>query len=186
MNEVYKTILERRSIREFSEKQILDKELDIILEAGRYAPSALGYQSCHFTVVQDKNVLSELNKAVKQFFSDSELDFVAKEAAREDFCFYYGAPLLIVMSSDKNGFAPCSDCACALQNMFLMAHALNIGSVWLGALSLTSNNAAYTQALKKLMLPENHEIYGCGGFGYMAGEIPEAAGRRGNNITIIR
>lgn len=186
MNEVYRTIIERRSIREFSENQISNEELNAIIKAGRYAPSAVGMQSCHFTIVQDKNVLYELNKAVREYFSKSEFDFVAKEAADEDFCFYYGAPTLVIASADKSSFAPCSDCACALQNMFLMAHTLNIGSVWLGALTLTSKNAVYQQALKKLTLPQNHEIYGSGGFGYIAGEIPVAADRREDNITIIK
>lgn len=40
MNEIIKCILERRSIRKFSSKEINKKDLDLILKAGEYAPSA--------------------------------------------------------------------------------------------------------------------------------------------------
>ena len=42
MNEIMQVIKNRRSIRSFSADQIRREELDVIVEAGMYAPSAAG------------------------------------------------------------------------------------------------------------------------------------------------
>ena len=44
MSELMETILHRRSIRRFDERQVEEKALHQILEAGLYAPSAGGRQ----------------------------------------------------------------------------------------------------------------------------------------------
>ena len=41
MNELMKTILHRRTIRRYEEKQIDEEALQLILQAGLYAPSAV-------------------------------------------------------------------------------------------------------------------------------------------------
>ena len=57
-----KTIMHRRAIRRFEEKQIAEDELDQILQAGMYAPSAGGRQGVIFAVCQDKEVNEKLGK----------------------------------------------------------------------------------------------------------------------------
>jgi nitroreductase len=60
MSEAIKVLLNRRSTRVFKDEQIKDEELETILEAGRFAPSAMNQQSWHFTVVQNKEVINTL------------------------------------------------------------------------------------------------------------------------------
>ena len=50
MNDVINCILERRSIRKYKSEQITKAELDIILQAGLYAPNAGGRQSSFMVV----------------------------------------------------------------------------------------------------------------------------------------
>ena len=57
MNEVLKCLKERRSIRKYKNQQITDQELEQILEAGMYAPTALGLQSPIMVVVQDPKTI---------------------------------------------------------------------------------------------------------------------------------
>ena len=45
MNEVLKVLKERRSCRSYRPEQITDAELDAVLEAGAYAPTARGQRS---------------------------------------------------------------------------------------------------------------------------------------------
>ena len=45
MNETIKTLLERRSIRSFKSEQVKNDDLDLILKAGTYAPTARGTQA---------------------------------------------------------------------------------------------------------------------------------------------
>ncbi len=47
-------IKNRRSIRSFQDKQIPDNEIQMILEAGRWAPSASNKQPWEFYVIRDK------------------------------------------------------------------------------------------------------------------------------------
>lgn len=53
-NAVIETIMTRRTIRRFDAKQIGEEELQTILDAGLYAPSAGGRQGVLFVVSQDK------------------------------------------------------------------------------------------------------------------------------------
>jgi nitroreductase len=66
VNEVLTTIKKRRSVRSFKPDQITEAELQTVLEAGIYAPSAGNQQLWHFTVIQDKQVLDQLNTDAKQ------------------------------------------------------------------------------------------------------------------------
>lgn len=71
MNEIIKNILNRRSVRKYKKEQIKIEELQAILEAGKYAPSAMNQQSWHFTVVQNKEVLRKIDEATKTAFIKS-------------------------------------------------------------------------------------------------------------------
>lgn len=53
MNETLTTLNTRRSIRRYRPEQVRPETLDAILEAGTYAPSAMGKQSAVMAVVQD-------------------------------------------------------------------------------------------------------------------------------------
>ena len=55
-DELLELIKTRRSYRTFEDKQINDQQLDMILEAGLYAPNAGGRQSILFLVTQDKQI----------------------------------------------------------------------------------------------------------------------------------
>lgn len=62
MNETLKTLKERRSIRKYKKEQISDEQLNLILEAGSYAPTGMGMQSPIMVVVQDEETIKELSK----------------------------------------------------------------------------------------------------------------------------
>ena len=54
MNETLKILKERRSIRSFRPEPVREEDLNAILEAGIYAPSAKNLQSTKLVVVQDR------------------------------------------------------------------------------------------------------------------------------------
>ncbi len=62
MNETMQTILHRRAIRRFDEKQIEEDVLQEIPLAGLYAPSAGGRQGVILAVCQTKEVNERLGK----------------------------------------------------------------------------------------------------------------------------
>jgi nitroreductase len=64
-NPVEKVILERRSVRKFKDKQVPEKLVRRVLEAGRFAPSAGNSQPWRFIVVRDKKMIDEMEKYVR-------------------------------------------------------------------------------------------------------------------------
>lgn len=55
-NKVMENIMSRKAIRRFDERQLLEEDLQQILQAGLYAPSAGGRQSVIFAVCCDFNI----------------------------------------------------------------------------------------------------------------------------------
>ena len=62
MNEVLNCLETRRSVRKYLPKQIADAELNAILEAGIYAPTAMGRQSPKIVVLQKPEDVAELER----------------------------------------------------------------------------------------------------------------------------
>ena len=62
MNEALKILKERRSIRAFRPEPLKKEDLDAIVEAGLYAPSAKNLQSTKLVVVRDAAVLARLER----------------------------------------------------------------------------------------------------------------------------
>lgn len=154
MNEVLNNILTRRSIREFKEEQIKDEELQAILKAGIYAPSGMNKQSWQFTVVQNKEKIEELAKVVRE------------ELGRDTGYNFYAPPTLIMLSNDRDNSNGLADCSCALENIFLMANSLGIGSCWINQLKTICDNEKVRKVLNEFGIPENHIVWGMASIGY--------------------
>ncbi len=74
MNEVLKAIKSRRSIRKYRSEQIKQEELEMIIEAGIYAPSGHNLQPWRFTVVQDRKVIEHINDISKKLMATMEIE----------------------------------------------------------------------------------------------------------------
>ena len=64
MSQILETIKTRRSARAYKDVQVAKQDLEAILTAGLYAPSANNTQNWQFTVVQGEEKLTKLQKAV--------------------------------------------------------------------------------------------------------------------------
>lgn len=84
MNEVLKVLKERRSCRSYRPEQITDEELNAVLEAGTYAPTARGQQSPIIVAVQNPAVVEQLRKMNAAVLGTPEADP------------FYGAPTVLV------------------------------------------------------------------------------------------
>lgn len=194
MNDIMMNILSRRSTRAYKPEQIEPEHLDMILKAGLYAPSGSNSQSWHFLVIQDQAVLKKLNEDVRELFLNWNTDANTykaivsskQRAKRSDFSFYYEAPTLVVVSNERDYSNGMADSACALENMFLAAHSLSIGSCWINQLTWLKDNPDIHSRLVKLGMPETHTICGSAALGYAAGEERPAADRKPNRVTYVR
>ena len=172
MNEVIKNILERRSVRKFSDKQISKDDLDLIIKAGLYAPSAMNKQTWQFTVLTKTEDIQELAKAIE------------KELGREGYDMYKPT-VLIIPSNGKDSKFGRDDNACALENIFLAASSLGIGSVWINQLHGICDVPEIRALLDKHGIPNHHVVFGMAALGYSAETEPRAIERGLGKVKIV-
>lgn len=87
MNEAYKNLLERRSVRKYNDKKVSHDLIEKIVYAGQFAPSGMNRQIYAFVVVEDEElvkVLSRMN-AANALGVDSCWIHRAKEVFETDF-----------------------------------------------------------------------------------------------------
>lgn len=125
----------RRSIRHFTGEKATRQELELLLEAGRCAPTSSNSQSIRFTVL-DEEFESLRPRIWKAFARISEekgrkllLRRYEKYLAHPDQpdTLFYGGNQMIVVTSERS-----VDGGLALANMELMAHALGLGALYCG------------------------------------------------------
>ena len=85
--EALKLLKERRSCRSYKPEQITDAELDAVLEAGTYAPTANGRQSPIIVAVQNPEAIAQLRRMNAGIMGNPEADP------------FYGAPTVLVVRS---------------------------------------------------------------------------------------
>jgi nitroreductase len=185
MNEVIKNILNRRSTRAYKAEQITDEELNSIIQAGQFAPSAINQQPWHFSVVQNKELLRKISSACKESILQSGNKIFEEKAKDENFSIFYNAPTLIIILGDPKAVAPQIDCSLALENMFLAAESLNIGSCWINAVLTLINSEAGKDLRASLEIPTGYSAFAAGAFGYKATDAAPAP-RKENTISILK
>ena len=163
MNKVLEAIKSRRSIRKYLPEPLKQEELDAILEAGFYAPSAHNDQPWHFTVIRDRELLDRISRLSKEGMRAGKLDWMREMGANENLHIFYHAPAVVVVSMRKDALSPLVDCAAAIQNMLVAAESLDIGSCWIG---LARFWYAIPEEVKALNLPGGYEPCYAVAFGY--------------------
>ena len=147
MNEVMEAILNRRSIRAFTGRHIEMEELQQIIDAAVYAPSAKNQQSWHFTVVRNMEKIAELAAAVGAFLGRDGYDM-------------YSPDTIILVGADRDNPHGQLDTGCVMENIFLAAYSLGIGSVWINQLKGICDEPEIRAALTRLGMPENQVVWG--------------------------
>ena len=170
MNDVIKTIKERRSIRSYKNEQIKDSELDAILEAGEYAASGMGHQASVIVAVQDPEdiaIMSGLNAKVMGMDIDP----------------FYGAPTVAVVFADPEVTAtPVEDGSLIIGNMMLAAFSIGVDSCWVHRAMEVFDTPEGKALMAKWEVGDSYIGIGNCILGYRDGELPEAAERKPGRI----
>lgn len=129
-------IMQRRSVRRFTDIDVTDQELDMILEAGKYAPTAKNAQGNAFIVVRDPQKKDEMLSDIAgvllakgksladkipglaAFFINKASKYI-EQGKDEIFCY---APLVIFVFADSP-----EDGAICAATMGFMAQSLQLG-----------------------------------------------------------
>lgn len=166
MNEVMKNLLTRRSVRAFRPDQVRDEDLEQILQAGLYAPSAMNRQSWQFTVVQGEDSRRKLTEAMQKALNNPGYNF-------------YQPPTLILVSNVRENSNAFADTGCAMENMFLAAHSLGLATVWINQLKDTCDLPEVRKVLDGFGIPANHIVCATVALGYAKDALPEPKERTG-------
>jgi nitroreductase/NAD-dependent dihydropyrimidine dehydrogenase PreA subunit len=173
--EMERTIMERRSVRNFTDEPVPDPIIRRILEAGRFAPSAGNHQPWQFIVVTDKAFIDEMDQAVHAAVSgmhamckdDAQVFELAKSLgdpvpptlfdprvqggmgciARKELPAFLNAPAAIIMAGNDKMAAPELHIGICGQSMNLAAQALGVGFCWSGFGAMVENMPSIKEKL---------------------------------------
>ncbi|MDO8872029.1 MAG: nitroreductase family protein [Methanoregula sp.] len=187
--EAIEAIMTRRSVRKFENRSIPDEVLEKIIRAGTYAPSALALQPWAFVVVQDQKFLSRVSEfCIPILLShmkgahDGLSDLFRSLLESKDYSIYYHAPTVIMIIGKTTSRFREIDCSLCAENMMLAAHALGIGSCWIGSTDVAYNNK---ELMAGFRIPDGYSPVGTIAFGYPA-ETPHADEKHPPVVTWIR
>ncbi len=192
-NIILETIVNRRSTRKFTETTPEKEALELVVKAGRYAPSGGNSQSCHFVVITNREVLDSLKAAVKHEFSlmtsdENTYKSIANSirlSKKGTYDFIYNAPVLIIVTNKKGYGNAMADSSCALMNMMLAADSIGLGSCWINQLHWLDDNEAVRDLLLKLKINEDETVCGALALGYPSVDKAAPLERTGNQVDYI-
>ena len=124
--DVYHCIKTRRSIRRYMDTPVEWDKVGRIMEAAKAAPSSGNLQNWSFIVILDKGTRAQIAQCcLKQdWMVEAPVHIIVAGLPEKAKRFYgiRGERLYTVQN-----------CAAAIENMLLMAHALGLGTCWVGA-----------------------------------------------------
>ena len=163
----------RRSCRSYRPEQIADEQLEAILQAGTYAPSAMGAQSPYIVAVQNPGQIAQLSAMNARVMNTSADP-------------YYGAPTLVLVFAPREAKNAVQDDSCVLENMMLAAHALGVGSCWINREREMFATEEGVALMKQWGLPEGLCGVGALSLGYPAAEPSPRKPRKEDYVRVIR
>jgi nitroreductase len=124
--DVLEAIRTRRSVRAFTGEAVSEEDVQRLIEAARWAPSAGNLQPWEFIIVRENETKRKLSIAAL------------------DQTFIEDAPVVIIVCADQARSAwryrdrgtylySLQDTAAATQNILLAVHAMKLGACWIGA-----------------------------------------------------
>ncbi len=177
-------LLHRRTIRKYTEQPVKDEDLQTIVKCGSYAATSRGRQAWRFTIVTDRSYLDEITAASTEVYMRTEENRQRVLQSAEKYDTFRGAPCAVIISGadDIEGIVDCAD---ATENMALAAHALGLGSCYIGSIIDVMWLPEYRHLTDRLELPEGYKPYFALAVGYAAEDpVPEA--RTADHVNYIR
>ena len=173
MNEAISNILSRRSTKCFKADMIPDSDLDLILEAGKSAPTGRGRQSPIILAITNKELRDKISKMNAEIMG-ADLDP------------FYGAPVIFVVLADRQVPTYIYDGALVMENMMLCANALGIGSCWIHRAREEFDSEQGKQILASLGIEGDYEGIGHLALGYANSEPSPAKPRKKNYVYYVK
>lgn len=147
----------RRSVRAYLDKPVPKEQIDVILEAGTWAPTGMRREPWRFIVIEDKKLIKYVSDETKVAVKEA-MPPLAKQFSTDADIVCYDAPTLILVCTEKDSqwsHVNLLDSVLAAQNMFLKAYEMGLGTCYMGFVELLNSKP---DVLKKMGVPENYDL----------------------------
>jgi len=146
---VLEAIFTRRSVRQFTSREIENEQIELLLKAGSYAPTAENKRPTDFILIKNRDTLNEVSSILPR-------GKMIKNA---------GCAIMVTGDCEvqkQKGFL-IEDGSASIQNILLAAHGINLSAVWCGVYPISK----YVKELRKyLKLPDHIIPIGIVAIGY--------------------
>ncbi|MDD5291185.1 MAG: nitroreductase family protein [Patescibacteria group bacterium] len=153
MKDFLSLVKSRRSVRQYRQEKIPRDQIEKIIEAGTWAPSAFNQQPIKFFVLEDSAKIKLAGEKIREMRKKAGENIWRQELPDPTF---YQAPAVIFLcvSEPKNKYA-LADAALACQNCLLQAREMDLATVVVGQATMLEE---IPEVKEKLGLPNNWEI----------------------------
>ncbi len=207
-------LLSRRSIRVFKENPVPKELIEQLIEVGIHAGTSSNGQTENFVVIQNRKILSELEKMVIEVLWNKGLKYLGSEIGqklaktkfgeemlRQAIPYYHiinnrrqnnqlagmvfrNAPVVMVVHGIRTNSMAYANCSIAARNMEIMAKTMGLGTCWVGFLSLAAH-LAKKKIERYLEIPDDYRIYGAIMVGYPKFEYRKIIPRKEREVRWI-
>ena len=172
MNEIYRNIKTRRSVRRFKSEMPSKDSIDRIIEAGLCAANGKNRQGAIIIAVTDKEVRDRLAKVNAEIIGAS-IDL------------FYNAPVVLVVLAKKEIPTYVYDGSLVMGNLMLAAHAEGLGSCWIHRAKETFEKDEWKEWLASVGVEGEYEGIGNCVVGYIDGEYPADIPRQQGRVFYV-
>ena len=205
------TVMSRRSVRQYRDIPVEPEKIEQILDLARYSPTASNAQNVSYIVITNRKLIEDTGRrvfamgvrayrwansiagrAVLFLFKNNRkvaalerymaaMDYyIPQWKAGRDYILHNAPVLVLVCAPAKADFAV-DNCNIAATNIVNYAHALGLGSCYIGFLTLVLKRS---RKMRKLLgVPENRKVYASLVLGYPAYRHSFVAPRKQPDVT---
>lgn len=163
----------RRSIRNYTDKQIGMDTLERLIDFGIKAPTGSGMQPWGFVILHNKDEINALSEQIKKKIRENIQDYpefsqYESWLRNEKYNIFNHAGTVLVIYGDTASPWRVYDCTLAAGNIMLLAQDEGIGCCWIGFAQALFNTPEFKKAHN---VPESFELVSTLSMGYTESKL---------------
>ena len=203
----------RRSVRAYKDEPVSREVLERILDLAKYSPTASNTQNVEYTVVGDRVLIKSIADRIFSYgarFADwtrtkkgkagfaalnliapkanlgryvDGMDFYKEQAAKGKDLILHNAPALMLIHAPAKAPFACDNCSIAAANITNYAHALGLGTCYIGFLTLTLRLNKGMR--RELSIPKGNKVFVSLVMGYPQYNFKRVTAKKEPSVTWI-
>lgn len=174
MKNLLDVLIERRSIKSFTDEMPDRSLIEKVIEAGTYAPTGRNLMAPIIIAVTNKELRDRLSRMNAEIMG-----------IEDDFDPFYGAPVVLIVLADKSVNTYLYDGSLVMGNLMNGAEALGLGSCWIHRAKEEFQTEEGKEILKSLGIKGDYEGIGHCILGYEKNPPKERLPRKENYVYYI-